>query len=883
MTEATNHMEATLVSVVDSAATELLQYTSSGAADASLTLSDVAENNSILSQFLADTGNTETDMDCIDKMIEEIDPDKFIDTDFSAALSVADDEDGSKQVETGCSEEQCKATLLSSFSGSLMDTGDAADGQQFESLVDLDAEDIIAVVSNDITDVTEVVSDDVVAYKCAEDDSEPVELSPVQAFPSNSHDVAIITASVSESSNEQQLQQDLTDVIDADRSPLSVMDGMNTSLMGTGFNSAESVDHGMKGTSLEEDRSIFQTYGVQANIKEDDLLESSFVTDPRGDTAQKSDSSIPELVKHTHAICSFSSLVHHSTEVESVDIHLPENDHLLKPGYDSDASVTSNAKEILLEEDRVSEENHNIFPTNDVTESLSLTDSQVDTGQKSVSPSRTPELVEHFDDVHSVSVSLDHHDSEVENVGIHSLPKDNNLLKPYSDSKPSVACNMKETLSQEDHVSKENRNSLTTNDIPVNMQQECGLLESSLGVDTAKSVGPSHSCELIDHTVDIQTSRSFNHCSSEAENTGIHFLPKHDSLKPHKESEVSLACSMEETSSMVDPNILSVNELQSVTVDTTKSDRPSHASQLVECVQCESTVESVQLLSSVGECLNAVITTIDTVDPCESAAHSGTVVLDLSCDEILDTPTPLERSTTETDAVITEDENNDAESSDVSEVNVTASNSGDLCKEDVVLSPGSEVISEPVSSSSSVTLVFNTGLPASTAINHDTNTVDVGSGKDTDESTVIILKDASSSTQPSTTSVPHSSSAVLSNIIHCITSGTANSVSSYVEDMPTLQFPDFMMRPAVEPKSTCTTTTYRPAAALAMSIGKNLVTESILHEVVSQEHKWKDGSCEEKVPICNIYIYKQVAAVLIVKDLESSQSLRCCCHLPNNW
>ena len=1234
MTETANQTEAAVASVVDSAADEVLEYATEGAAGTSLSLSDLTVSDSILTQFLADTGTAATDVDCINEIIEEIDPDEFIDSNLSVALEVADDEDGSELIDSGCAEEQCQATLLPALRGTLVDNSEATDSQQSDSLVDLDAEDVIAVVSNDISETTEMVLDDAVAHKCTENNSELVKSPESQIFSSSSHDAAVITGSIAESFSMQQLQPNLTDVIDVDRSSLSMTDGKNTCPMGGYVNNDVSVDdvhsssllvhhsseaenldmhllskdgdllisdnesdapiansvkgtllpkdgdllnHGnqsdapvtsnMKGTLADKDRNIFEIFGVPDNMEQEGgLLESSSM-DPRVDTAEssrpshtsdlvehvddvhslssldhcsseaenagirllpdddnlstpsndieppvacsmkgtsseedrntlpindvpdnmeqeggllKSSSTDPQvdtaesgspshtsdLLEHVDDVHSSSSLDHCSSQAENVGIHLlPEDDHLLTPRNESDVPVACSIKGTSSEEDR------NISPTNDVPDNMeqdrdlmvSVTDPLVDTAQKSGSPSHTCDLVEHVDDVHSSSSldhcsseaenvgihmssdddnlskpsndieplvacslngtsfeeerntlpatdvqdnmvqeggllessfvtdsqvdtaesdrpshtcdlvehvddvhsssSLHHCSSEAENVGIHLLSDEDNLLKSSNDIEPPVACSMKGTLSEEDrntlpindvpdnmeqeggqeggllessstdpqvdtaesgspshtsdlveHVddvqnssssldhcsseaenagmhllpeddhllmpgnesdapvacsvkgtsSEEDRNMLPINDVPDNMEQEGGLLESSSTdprVDTVESGSPSHTSDLLEHVDDVHSSSLSGHHSSEVVNMGVHLLPKHDDLLIRREeSEVSLACSMEDTLSKEDHSIRATNDvpdnkeqddglLEMTSVadsrdDAAESGGPSQTSQLVEHVQCdvhETAIESVQFSPCTGEHANAASVAADTADPCQSTAESDNL-LELSCEEI--PAYESERSITETDAANREDENNDAESPHVCGMDVVSSNSVDSCREDVVLSSGSEVTSVPVSHTSAVVLVSDTGLADSTATTRDTETVGVGSQKENDESTIIVVKNASASAQPSAVSVPRSSSSVLSNLLQCITSTAADSVSSSSSGSA-LQFHDYTTMPAMQPKSR--STTYRPAAALAMNIGKNLVTERILHEVVAQEQKWNDASDEEQV------------------------------------
>ena len=560
----------------------------------------------------------------------------------------------------------------------------------------------------------------------------------------------------------------------------------------------------------------------------------------------------------------------------TVDVHLlPKDDDSLKPHMESGDAVTCKCTEINSGQVVLSETQ--IFPSN--SDGIDVIPASI--SQSFYEQHLQQDLIDGTDVNRAASLSvmdgkdtclvdigvntgkranvghgsslLAYHSSEAENV---DMPRGGDLLKPGNEIDAPVVCIMKETLSEEDYImSEENCDILSTNDIRDNMEEDGDILESSSVTDpqdeSAKSFSPSHYSLPVEHVDDVQSSSSLGYHSSEAEIEGIFLLPE-NSLKPGDDNEPSVACSIkraayEEVSNILPTSDISHNmerddsllELSSVAegrVYAAKSDTPSHSSQLVECIQCdENAVEPVQLLPSTDENMHAVNVSTATAGMHESASESDKQLV-LSSKEM--GAYAFEKCTTEID-VAKRDANSDAKSLHVSKMEVFSINSSDSCKEDVILFSGSGVVSQPVSHSSSVVLVSSTSLAGSAVISCDMETVNANSHKETDKSTVIIVRTVSQSTLPSTMFIPHSSSAVLSDRLQCITSTAANLVSSSVGS--TLQY---MMASAAEPKST--STTYRPAAALAMNIGKNLVTESILREVVTQEPKWKDASNEEQ-------------------------------------
>ena len=165
------------------------------------------------------------------------------------------------------------------------------------------------------------------------------------------------------------------------------------------------------------------------------------------------------------------------------------------------------------------------------------------------------------------------------------------------------------------------------------------------------------------------------------------------------------------------------------------------------------------------------------------------------------------------------------------------SKSGDSCEADVVLSDD-KVTLEPTTS------VADVSGASSTVTNHVTDAVEPESHKESDSaSCVVILKSSASLTQPSSVFIPGSSSAVLSDILpRAISMAAASSVPSSAGSM--YQVPQNVKSSMKETQSS----SCRPAAALAMNIGKNLVTEFVFREIVVREQKWTNATEAEKVP-----------------------------------
>jgi len=154
--------------------------------------------------------------------------------------------------------------------------------------------------------------------------------------------------------------------------------------------------------------------------------------------------------------------------------------------------------------------------------------------------------------------------------------------------------------------------------------------------------------------------------------------------------------------------------------------------------------------------------------------------------------------------------------------------SNNSCKEDGVLLSDKESTSEPT----------NTVTVVSIASSTITESVEPESHTEADRpSSVIILKNSVTSTQPTSLSTPHSSSPALTEILQrtVSTAGSAHMTSSVTET----------------PYSSTSTVNYRPAATLAMNVGKVLVTEFVFREIVTHEDKYKNASETEKVPVNN--------------------------------
>jgi len=107
--------------------------------------------------------------------------------------------------------------------------------------------------------------------------------------------------------------------------------------------------------------------------------------------------------------------------------------------------------------------------------------------------------------------------------------------------------------------------------------------------------------------------------------------------------------------------------------------------------------------------------------------------------------------------------------------------------------------------------------------------------------TAVVSKNLLSAAQPSTVLVPCSSSSVLSNVSQYTTPTLTTLVAKPAAS-------GYQPPSLTEPKSTGSVV-YRPAAALALNIGRNLVTGYVFQQIIGHEAKWKGALDTEKVPV----------------------------------
>jgi len=253
---------------------------------------------------------------------------------------------------------------------------------------------------------------------------------------------------------------------------------------------------------------------------------------------------------------------------------------------------------------------------------------------------------------------------------------------------------------------------------------------------------------------------------------------------------------------------------------------------------------------------------------------SATLVLDehaadnsqtseINCDDI--TLRSSDRSGTDTfEADIGSKQNvkSDADLSVVREVRVISTTSGYSCTEDSVLLSHSEVTAETTSCMSTVVLMSNVRSTVTTPVSA---AVELESRRKTDDSSSVIILKNLLSTQPSDVSIPSSLPSVLSRTLSTASSLVTNPMASVY------QLPQTVITSVTESKST-SSVLYRPVAALALNLGKNLVTEFVFQEIVAHEDKWKSASAAEKVPTLIVSLTHNCKWILSSKIAKSPQN-----------
>ena len=306
--------------------------------------------------------------------------------------------------------------------------------------------------------------------------------------------------------------------------------------------------------------------------------------------------------------------------------------------------------------------------------------------------------------------------------------------------------------------------------------------------------------DCVESVDGVHRSSSLVHGDYEAENIATQLVPEDkNSLESENGSVTPVACSMKETLPGENGNIVPANSAITVPDADSSHEHASEANQTVE-LNCKEIFAEMSERSSSNQ------------------------------------------DASETDTANSEDMNDYANLSIACEVEVISSTPDGSCKQDVNSVSGSEMTSETICGTSSKGLVSSTGF---TVTSHVTETAELESHGDTNNpSSVIILLDSSTSTQPSVVSFSQSVPAVLSNTVQHTASTATSVVTSSADRIH--QITKYVITSATEPQST-STVRYRPAASLVLNIGRNLVTEYVFREIVAHQDKWKSASDAEKV------------------------------------
>jgi len=458
--------------------------------------------------------------------------------------------------------------------------------------------------------------------------------------------------------------------------------------------------------------------------------------------------------------------------------------------------------------------------------------------------------------------------SETENVDIQLMSKDNASVEPGNDSAAPAVCSTKEAFSVEncnilptDNVEQDEVHlelspiahtvtdsavsGSTSRTSPLVVQVECDndegavvtgmsepLNDASIVPDaTNADESAAESDQALMQNSEEMSAETSERCAIETDVTN-----KED---VNDDSDSSVSCEVEVT------NISSSSSTKEQTVDEEQS------SDMIE-VEYGKTVDNPENVAVTDEqqksvsvssgALNCPITGVNT-DQSE-----GLLARKKACQEHL--ASELRKvAVLGTVSYITRDKQVNVlpltEETQISNINTTnklagiSSNSGNSCEAAVVLSDD-KVPLEPTTSAS------NVSDASSTVTNHVTDAVEPDSHKEADSgSCVIILKSSASLTEPSSVSIPCISSPALLNILKCAASTAASVVTSSAGS--TYQVPQYVMSSMKERE--IQSGSYRPAAALAMNVGKNLVTEFVFRDIALHEEKWKNAADAEKVPI----------------------------------
>jgi len=339
---------------------------------------------------------------------------------------------------------------------------------------DLDAvntEDLITAVGNDVSQTKDMTLDGGTEYTCAQDNNMDSEM-----LSSSSQGAPSATVSVSQSYSEQNFEQDVTNVTDVDRS-------------------AKSREHGVFiSTSEAEDRQLSESpvcHDAIGDVNAEDLR-TAIINDVSHSTEMTLDECTCAPIDNTTVKFSDSEVLSSSSQgapsaTGSVSQSYSEQ-HFQQDVTDvTDVDRSAKSPEPMNYTDVVQMDTQG---EQQASTSLSPAASSMTDGDITCMTDCNVNSDELIDDVHSSSL-LVYSSSNAENVGT-QLELDQELLKPDNGGDAAVACNMKESLSEE------SCNILPTNDILDSMEVDVDdiHLELSCVTDTVPVVDTAGSTSL---------------------------------------------------------------------------------------------------------------------------------------------------------------------------------------------------------------------------------------------------------------------------------------------------------------------------------------------------------------------------------------------------
>ena len=915
------------------------EHTSPGDVNVSVSLMEIIEDDSLLTDFLTEPGTSVAKIDqlplnALDDISKTADETGSESSD-AGGLSVAveaDSKDESLHADAGYSVVEQGASL-SSLTGMFIGTDEAESSQQskssvyHEALVDVNDEDETVPVSDDISETAG--GED--ASECTENNG-PAEFSDSDVFFSSSECAINTTVVESEHAIEPQLQQDFSDVADADRaaecinSPAPVNDngvmqaddhneqhvltGLPSSaegMMDSSINSAESVDDAHGSSSLVRCSSEAENTGIELLPEDNDSLNS--------------DAAVTCSTKGTLSLQNCSSLPANDVSVSMEhcegDVHLESSsvaETEVKAAESNDASncIEHDEDYVRLEFSPVSETEVTAAESNDASNCMehgeddinlelsSVTGTEVITAEsgiiiytsneikcdvlKSAVELAEPlaggsELSNAAVSVPDAAVALEHAagsdetseincgDVALQTSNVSATEQDASVtLVPDAASLHEYAAGSDQTQERSYDISPQasDRSATQEDTTATSVQHAATLREHEVDIDQVEI-----NCgDLSLHTSDVSTTvqnasatsvqdaaTSHDHAADSDQmeiNYGFVSLQTSEGSTTEQDASVTLVpdtSSSHEHAASSDQTLERNYDMSPQAYDRSTTEKDASAISVQDAARSrENEAGSVQTsevnyddisLKTSERCTieqeASVTSVLDAATSHEHAADSGQTS-EINSDDV------SHRSATDTfesDSGSKQNVNSDADLSVVPEVKVISTTSGNSCTEDSVSLSRGEVMAETISSTSTVVLVSSVrstvATPVSAAVELESHR------KTNDPSSIIILKNLLASTQPSDVSIPSSSSSVLSRTLSTAGSLVTNPIASIY------QLPQTVITSVTESKST-SSVMYRPAAALTLNLGKNLVTEFVFQEIVAHEDKWKSASAAEKVP-----------------------------------